>query len=489
MKKLSKLLDPTEAESREKDIARARKTYEENFGTLDLKNIRVYQNLFEIFWYTQVPCFDQILTSDEKGETGMLKRCYWKAHLMSCAAIFKTRPTDRGMCCSFNMEAAENVLKQSRYTSALNKLQQQEQNLSYPSAAKEGTILEDMKPQAGLTKGLAVVLDAHGDLLAPGSIFDDFRGFTSTVTAPGEYPITQRKAKIIKPGHLNMIEISAVNVKADATIKSITPKARKCYFEDEFQLKMHKNYSKSNCYLECSLEYASKKVGKKHNSSQCIPWFFPVNDNSEVKICDPWEKKEFEEILQIMPSNVCDHCLPDCNGNIYETRINIAEFKKCDYTNLGASMFCDLEAGDMNPSIWTQEARDEFEKGIGDVPKYMLKNQENQTKYSNRRSYNRNPEILKKMPLSHRLAKDPTYDAFENDIAMAYFYFENADILQLQINKKMTAFEYVSAVGGNFGLGIGFSLISLIEIIYWLTIRFWQNKEKRGERVRRKDIR
>ena len=66
VKKLSKLLDPTEAESREKDIARARKTYEENFGTLDLKNIRVYQNLFEIFWYTQVPCFDQILTSDEK---------------------------------------------------------------------------------------------------------------------------------------------------------------------------------------------------------------------------------------------------------------------------------------------------------------------------------------------------------------------------------------------------------------------------------------
>ena len=35
---------------------------------------------------------------------------------------------------------------------------------------------------------------------------------------------------------------------------------------------------------------------------------------------------------------------------------------------------------------------------------------------------------------------------------------------------RMTVFDYVSSVGGILGLCMGFSIISLIEILYWLTI-------------------
>ena len=39
----------------------------------------------------------------------------------------------------------------------------------------------------------------------------------------------------------------------------------------------------------------------------------------------------------------------------------------------------------------------------------------------------------------------------------------------------MTVTDYISQMGGLLGLGLGFSLVSAIEIIYWITIRLFRN--------------
>ena len=44
---------------------------------------------------------------------------------MKCSAVFKTNPTDRGMCCTFNALAAEELYKESKFTKAVSKLQKQ----------------------------------------------------------------------------------------------------------------------------------------------------------------------------------------------------------------------------------------------------------------------------------------------------------------------------------------------------------------------------
>ena len=41
----------------------------------------------------------------------MIKRCIWKGVRVSCSSIFSMYPTDRGMCCSFNMQKAEEMFK------------------------------------------------------------------------------------------------------------------------------------------------------------------------------------------------------------------------------------------------------------------------------------------------------------------------------------------------------------------------------------------
>ena len=73
------------------------------------------------------------------------------------------------------------------------------------------------------------------------------------------------------------------------------------------------------------------------------------------------------------------------------------------------------------------------------------------------------------------LEKNPKYDAYEKDIAMVTFFFETSTVFEYTREERMTLIQYISQMGGLLGLCIGFSLISGVEIIYWLTIRLFRN--------------
>ena len=102
-------LNPDKKEERIIQIRKEMQDYNDSFGSIDM--VKSYLPLFELLWYAQMPCVDvEGITSKRKDELSFLKRCYWKNRLISCSAIFQKRPTDRGMCCSFNMKMAEKIL-------------------------------------------------------------------------------------------------------------------------------------------------------------------------------------------------------------------------------------------------------------------------------------------------------------------------------------------------------------------------------------------
>ena len=135
IEKLNKMLDPSRMEELEESKARAMEKYRKEFGTIDME--KSYQKLFEIMWYSQMPCFDvKGVTSKAKDEMSMVKRCLWKGLEISCSAIFDTRPTDRGMCCTFNMEKVHDVFRRSRYRDVVYSMQQKDSNSSFDTAGK-----------------------------------------------------------------------------------------------------------------------------------------------------------------------------------------------------------------------------------------------------------------------------------------------------------------------------------------------------------------
>ena len=122
IEKLNLMLNPQMKNEREAKIEFARQEYDDNFGNLDLE--KSYDNLFEILWYSQLPCFDvRNVTSDAPHQMSVIKNCAWKGLEINCSAIFKTLPTDRGMCCTFNMERAEKIFKESKYSQMVQKMQ------------------------------------------------------------------------------------------------------------------------------------------------------------------------------------------------------------------------------------------------------------------------------------------------------------------------------------------------------------------------------
>ena len=479
------MLNPEKVDVRKKSLSDARKRYNNLFGGLDLDS-----KLFEILWYTQLPCFDiSGITSNVSDDTALLKRCYWKGKQMSCSTMFKMQPTDRGMCCSFNMEAAEKVYKKSRYTESLKKLQTRDKELSFQYVNEEQLELEQIKPEAGLDEGLTVILDAHRELISSGTVFDNFRGFVAKVNPKNEFPITSKGSVLIKPGEMTTVSIGVASVEADNTtidsIWSYAPTKRDCYFEDEFPLKIHKKYSKQNCFLECSLKYVSNIVTEKGaNFTTCIPWFYPIEDGLGMKMCDPWETEAFQKLMRTGLRTKCNHCLPDCEGSIFEAKVTSASFQRCDHTNLGASPFCDLETIDLNPTIWAEEARNSFAEAVGTIPDYLLMDPNNKTIHSNKR-YRQANEVERENFVFQ--GQDPTYNAFEKDIAMVKFYFEKSGVVQFQRKASNNWSNFMSQVGGNAGLGVGFSFISAMEIIYWITIRLVQNYSAGGGKKENKD--
>ena len=113
-------LDPAKSQERKEAVEKAKTQYNNEFGSMDL--VKSYKSLFELLWYSQLPCFDvRNITSTHKDEMSLIKKCYWKEKQIDCTSIFFTRPTDRGMCCTFNVEAAEKMFEDKKYkVSSLN---------------------------------------------------------------------------------------------------------------------------------------------------------------------------------------------------------------------------------------------------------------------------------------------------------------------------------------------------------------------------------
>ena len=69
-----------------------------------------------------------LIENDVYGITGMITKCLWRGHPISCAAIFRMQPTDQGMCCSFNKEKAEDMFMEGRYKEHLINMIAQDEN-------------------------------------------------------------------------------------------------------------------------------------------------------------------------------------------------------------------------------------------------------------------------------------------------------------------------------------------------------------------------
>ena len=129
---LNLVLDPSKTEARKQKLIDMKKRYYEDFGFMDIE--KSYKKLFELLWYTRLPCFDiEGITSKQRDDMSVIKRCYWRGQIVDCASVFVTRSTDRGMCCAFNQVNADQIYKNTSYRRVASSMQQQDKEHSFGS--------------------------------------------------------------------------------------------------------------------------------------------------------------------------------------------------------------------------------------------------------------------------------------------------------------------------------------------------------------------
>ena len=424
-----------------------------------------FQSVFKTLWFAKLPCFDtKEMSAIDNGDRGILKRCSWKGQTMNCSSIFTTFPTDRGMCCSFNMKAADEIFTKSQYSSLVMQLQKEDLNASFDNSSRPDWYLSRNEPttQSGKNMGLEIVLDAHSDVVESFSIGSDFEGFTGLITDPGSFPLTNLKGFEVKPGHNNLVAVSAVKIDADDDLKDLKPETRKCLYPDEIgNLKLFQTYSQANCFLECSLTFAQNKLEADQNlTNGCTPWYFPFTDN-RFRMCDPFQTLAIWYIMQNeVPSEECNYCLPDCIRTIYTQSVTTQPFRRCDERNLYLTNLCTMDLDKITkPEIWGRQVIDQFMKSLGKIPTY-LNNVES--------SYRRIKDSYVLQNFFEDLPKE--YDAYEKDIAVLNVFFDSTTVMKFKSQKRQSWTDYFANVGGALGLCIGLSIITVVELI-WLCLR------------------
>jgi hypothetical protein len=142
------LLDPVLKKVKEGLVSPVSNTFIEMFKRLNIT--ASFEPLFRMLWYSNLPCFDVYgVTSEKPYEKGIIKACFWKGKPIPCAAVFTPIPTDRGMCCAFNMDPLNEIFNGQLYVNLALEMQNSDRQASFMDTTLPEWFLKDKPAQPG----------------------------------------------------------------------------------------------------------------------------------------------------------------------------------------------------------------------------------------------------------------------------------------------------------------------------------------------------
>ncbi|XP_055320679.1 pickpocket protein 28 [Sitodiplosis mosellana] len=336
----------------------------------------------------------------------MLLYCAFGGVEHECSRIFLTILTDDGLCCVFNSQKKNYLMRESiRKNGFVFDGSEYDvlPNYDYVDdtpiwTAEKGYELEEMKelPRPGIGSGneLGLSLSLNADI-------DDYYctatrsyGFKILLSSPNDLTKVSDYGFAIPTNYETRIAVKPKQFTASPAIRNIAQNIRQCVFESESNLTLYKYYSDRSCEGECESKLLYKHCG-------CIMYYQPVHQPN-ISICGTADMKCMEKV----DSNIrrqsagykCTHCLPGCFALNYDST------------------------------------------------------------YSTARIFHQTPFLRAKKI-------DPA------DIAIVYIYYPQTMFRTQKMDELVSFTDFLSNIGGLLGLFMGFSVISFIEMFYFISIR------------------
>ena len=227
------------------------------------------------------------------------------------------------------------------------------------------------------------------------------------------------------------------------------------------------------------MEAAIRAVG-------CVPWYMP--QNGSLAICGPWQTSHFQKMMgrAFSSAHSVSSCLPDCHSVKYSYTLSTARFRRCDQRNLNYSPLCSLQPK-FSPPAWQKSVLDIYQAGTGRVPGYIKELDGVEREYYPSLEARRR-EVMESFTTDQY---QQTYNAYDNDIAVLYVYFGQPTTTEYIRVVSLSWVGFLAQAGGLIGACLGFSFISLVELVYWFIIRFFRlsKREKRLEKLELEKVR
>ncbi|XP_018572876.1 pickpocket protein 28-like [Anoplophora glabripennis] len=342
--------------------------------------------------------------------------CVFMGKQRHCLDIFKRIILDEGICYTFNMLDRDEIFRDNvvHYSDYHKNENASEWNIDEGYSNKSKV---DTYPRRALLSGSDSALEIM--FLQSRADIDylcvkDVQGYSIVLHTPHSIPqVKQRYFQV--PFDTSVIAVIQPKMMTTSEeVKKYDPIDRECYFTNERPLKFFKIYTLENCRLECLTNYTLKRCG-------CVNFFMP-RDN-ETSICGNGNfncmRNAARELTEIELNNL----------------INVEEGKKsdiyCDCMPLCTELSFDME---QSQTVW---------------------------------NWNKQLEAVR-IPEFKKMRKHII-------IAKLSVFFKTEHFLTSQRNELYGPTDFLANFGGLLGLFTGFSLLSLMEIIYFLTVRIFCN--------------
>nr|NP_001246909.1 ripped pocket, isoform B [Drosophila melanogaster]AFH06228.1 ripped pocket, isoform B [Drosophila melanogaster] len=362
--------------------------------------------------------------------------CRWLSRFGECETFFRKTLTEEGICYTFNGLRATEIYRDDTYQYQHSGEPLEMENISSQHTAwtlETGYALDsDVETfparvlSAGARSGIFLALQSFKqevDYACRGPVQGFKVGKFENVLlhAPDDVPQVSKQFVRIPMGKEVLIAVKPNMITMSSGIAEYHPVRRQCFLSHERSLRFFKVYTESNCQLECLANFTLTKCG-------CVKFSMPRN--VDMPVCG-------EDKI---------HCYDRA-----ERELLVREFKRVKALNAGRENSRSVESAcNCMPACTSLVYNTEISQANFDLEEMLVA--EGDT------------EFLKEYPGSQ--------------MSRLSIYFKQSQFITSKRSELYGMTEFLANCGGIFGLFMGFSILSLVEMIYHFTLRLFTNLKR-----------